>query len=229
MLCNNKETMSKIKILENHDKDQWREKEETDDLFVIKRGCKVLICALPDYGKSNLCKNIIAHSNAYKPYDKIFLCHIDKNTREYDELSCDICDISELPNVEQFNPSEKTLIIFEDVCFRSLKRADKEKLMMLLRYGCSHRGITIITLCHSFYTLPPVFRDKNDVFIIYLFNKRTMNDICDKVYIKKDNLERIINDNLKCKYDFLCIDLTGNRPAITCNMTKVISEEIERY
>jgi hypothetical protein len=210
-------------VFPNDDKDSIQEAENHTNLADFRRGFKMLICGRTGSGKTNVIKWLITQQNP--EFDRILICHIDPNTKEYDDVEGELLQsIDELPNPEAVDCRQKILVIIEDMDFESLKKAQKEKLNMYLRYVCSHKGVSLIMACHDPFSVPINYRRKIDVFVLYRFDPQTLSMLAKKCEVTSDDFKYIFSNMINSKHDSICVDLTGSKYLIRFNInTPVIT------
>jgi energy-coupling factor transporter ATP-binding protein EcfA2 len=209
--------MPNLKVYTNGDKDPISEPHDLVNLANHPRSSRILISGNPGSGKSNIVKNILC---AQSPeYDKCYLFHICKKTKEYEDLGCEIVTTAEeLPNLDDITPNEKMVIIFEDVDYSSLKKNDIILLDKYLRYGCTHLGLTCIICCQNFYSLPVSMRRKIDIYYITRMDTATMSIICRNFSITKKRFILLTDEYLSNPYDSLCFCDNGHPVKIRHNI-----------
>jgi GTPase SAR1 family protein len=206
-----------LKVFTNADKDPIKEKHDLHNLANHPRSSRILISGPPSSGKSNIIKNLIV--NQSPEFDSCYLFHIAKQTKEYEDLGCTIVEnADELPKLDEIDPSEKLIIIFEDVDYSSLKKNDIVILDKYLRYGASHLGITIIVACQNFYSLPAAMRRKVDIYYITRSDTATMDLMCRNFSLTKNKFNELIDKYLSEPYDNLCFCNNGHPVKIRHNI-----------
>ena len=204
---------NKLIVFKNLDKEGWHESwHEGRDLLNFPFPCRILVSANPNSGKTNMIKNILIKAKPF--YKRIYLCHYDLTTKEYDDI--DIIKLSSIPNPTEkyFNPKYKSALIIDDMEFKFMNRDQLKRLDRLWGYASTHRGLTLICATQDFYNLPPVIRRMSDVFFIWKGSSdmTSLSSIGRKFGLNKDEFVKIIN-NCKNKYDQICFDRTSNSPA----------------
>ncbi len=123
--------------------------------------------------------------------------------------------INEFPPIEFFDGSQKTLVIIYDVEYSSMNKEQQGRMNKLVRYGSSHKNLTLYFTHQNFFSLPILVRKLCNVFIIW--KPRALGElkmIANRVGMKAEELEYIF-DNICIDYrDSLCIDLHYKTPAL---------------
>jgi hypothetical protein len=210
-------------VFKNEDKDCFKEPIDHKNIINWCRGYKLLIAGSPNRGKTNVLKNILL---AQKPvYDKIIVCHLDKNTKEYSDIECELIDSPLDIDLEALSDtSVKTAIIFEDVDFTSFNKREKDVILRVFRYYSSHCGVNVHIISQTYFNGVPVqLRRLIDILIFYKTDdKTTIKAIASRYDLNKETIEYIIAKKIKTRYDNICIDNLGYYPKIRVNLTEVI-------
>lgn len=157
----------KIVIFNNPDKDPWKGNLSAhNSQFGLSCGSRYLIIGLPNMGKSNWLKNLIANSTN-PTFDYIFI-KIYKHSKEFEDINyIDINKFSDLPNVEEVNEKYKNkrcLFVIEDTS--DILRKDVTFLDEYMSFFCSHYGFCVVICSQDAYRLPVQIRLKMECFII---------------------------------------------------------------
>ena len=214
-------------IFSNADKDGIHEDHDLKNLANHVRSSRIILAGSPGCGKSNIIKNIII--NQKPKFEEIYIFHIDSNTKEYETSGAKICtDVSELPDLDNIDPENKCLIIYEDLDFTSMKQKDITLLDKFLRYGCTHKGCMIIIACQDYYTVPVSMRRKCSITYIFKTDEATASLYRRNLSITKIMFEYLIEKYLSSKYASLCLDMSGHPVILRSNMfTPIDKKEIE--
>lgn len=204
-----KKLPNKIIIIPSKEK-KWHEKWFNGrDLLNIPYPYRMLICSVPNSGKTNLVKNILLRANP--PFKNIYLYHYDIDCEEYEDIDC--VKLKELPTSkdERFNQKDKSLLIIEDT---KIKKKEIDNLDRLFGYTSTHRGLSIILISQTFFTLPTNIRRMVNVFCLWR-NSADFNSlyiIGKKFALTKEEFMNLIS---KCKsnFDFIMLDKSNNSPA----------------
>jgi len=210
--------MSKKKLLifENEDK-TFQETADAENLLYIPHSFRCILCGPPSSGKSSVLKNIII--NQKKPFDVIYLFHIDHSTDEYQDI--DVVVLDELPEIEDIDPKKKNLIIIEDIDVKSLNKKQKSLLDRYFGYVSTHKNTSIAITCQQPYSIPPSLRRLSNVMCLWRGNDlRAMGYLSQSFGYDYKYLSQLFNVYCKTKHDF--ITFTDHNPKIRKNMTLVI-------
>jgi len=203
---------SKIRVFKNKDKEGWYESWAPNrDLMNFPHPTRILMSARPGSGKTNIIKNIIVKAKPH--YQRIFLCHYDPDTKEYNDLK--VIPLKKLPKptAKYFNTKYKNLLIIDDYEYRRLTADQLNSLNRLWGYASTHRGLTIIAATQNWFSLPIDIRQMSDVFFIWkgTTDLPNLHMIGRKFGLNKDETVELFK-HCKKKYDFICFDYTIDSP-----------------
>lgn len=208
----------KLKVTKNKDgvyifsnPDKENREQPTSDYAFIPSPSRVLIYALPDCGKTNLCLNLIKAQN----FQRIIIFHNipAEQTKEYEILDCevynDVLDQSEIG----IDSNIKNLIIFEDFNFKTLNKDQKKNVIDYLTWVSSHMNTTIYILCQDIYhQLTTNIRRYCNVVILFKTNDvNNIRNICSDFGIDFPTYKYINNVILEDNHDSFIIDRTRKK------------------
>lgn len=208
--CKNK---NQIIVFKNKDKEGWYEEwQKGRDLMNFPHPFRMIISANPGSGKTNMIKNVIVRAKPY--FKRIYLCHFDEQTKEYDDI--DVIKLDEIPDSRStlFRPSIKSLLIIDDYDFKSLNYLQLNNLRSLFKYGSTHRGLSIIIATQDFFHVPSIIRRLSNVYFIWRGSSDldSLWQIGRRVGYTKEEFRQLMD--LCCnKFDQICIDMTVSSPA----------------
>lgn len=175
---------------------------------------KCVISGRPNSGKTLMSKMIIVAHQAQKPkFDEIHIVHgLDENfTSEWDDVE-PTSFMNDIPSYEDFDPTLRTLVIFDDVDYTKISREDLKRLSEIVRFGSSHCNISCIFMTQVFFRIPKIIKDCAQIFIIY---KTTDLDglatIGRRVGLTKEKINSIF-DTFTSFRDSLTVNLIPNAP-----------------
>jgi len=201
--------------------ESWNDPGRARDLAKFPIPFRMLIIAGPGAGKTNLCKNLVAHILP----DELYVIHEDADsTAEWDDA--DPTEI--LPDAPPLDfwtelrdrdlkdgKPKRRLAVIDDLEFTGSKKKDREKnIAILMRYASTHCSLGVI-LCHqSFFDLPPLVKKMSNVFVIFKPRARTeMTTIEDRIGLPKGDLADLFNTIATRPRDSICADFTVGTPA----------------
>jgi hypothetical protein len=201
--------------------------EEIGSPLMPRTPCRVLIAGASGSGKSQLTANIIM--KGWIPFDKIVLCAKNPDQEVYEELEAHIADVAEeneldpkdlfqivtdvndVPKVEDFDKSKKTLLAFDDFITSSKDLPKISDFFVRAR----HKGVSPFFLTQDFYQVPLIIRRNCNYF--FLFGGMSERDL---VSLHKDlaqggldvkEFKKIYRAATAEKYSFLMIDLVTDK------------------
>ena len=205
----------KLIEIKNADKgwtEHWSE-SRSKDIANFPHPSRISLIGPPSVGKSFICKHLLLHQ---KPmFKEVYIIHGDsQETREFDDFEPTLM-MSEFPDISFWDGNVKTLVIVDDVEYSSLSKEQQSRMNKLVRYGSSHKNLTLYFTHQNFFSLPILVRKLCNVFIIW--KPRALGElkmIANRVGMRADELEYIF-DNICIDYrDSLCIDLHYKTPAL---------------
>lgn len=213
-----------ISVYKNKDKDGWQENwYQGRNWLNFPFPCRIIISANPGSGKTNMIKNILAKAKPY--YQRIFLCHYDIDTSEYDDVK--VIKLREIPPAksEFFESKYKSCLIIDDHEFEYMTKEQRQNLDRLWGYTSTHLGLTCICATQNFFNLPAFLRRMSDVFFIWKGSTDldSLYAIGRKLGLNKEEFKSIMN-RCKGKFDNICFDLTNNSPCrVRLNVYQCVS------
>lgn len=150
-------------VYNNKDKEWQKDELKGDQQKGFRRGSRCILTSVPNQGKTNLLKNLIAETSP--PFDLIYV-HKMPQSKEYDCLEhIHLNNLRDMPPIEG---NQKVLLVMEDFSKRAIKNKDDEKrLLDILGYECSHHGLTLAILAQNFFEIPLELRRRSDVFVVW--------------------------------------------------------------
>ena len=205
----------KLIEIKNADKgwtESWSE-SRAKDIANFPHPSRICLIGPPSVGKSFICKHLLLHQ---KPmFKELYIIHGDSDcTKEYEDVEPTMM-LNEFPPIEFFDGSQKTLVIIDDVEYSSMNKEQQGRMNKLVRYGSSHKNLTLYFTHQNFFSLPILVRKLCNVFVIW--KPRALGElkmIANRVGMRAEELECIF-DNICTDYrDSLCIDLHYKTPAL---------------
>ena len=197
----------KIIALPNADKafhESWNEKRNKLDFPHPFRG---VLLGRPNVGKTTIVKNILLRA---KPaFDELVVIHCDSEyTKEYDDIEC--CEVlNEIPSPEDWEGEVKTLVVLDDLEYKTMKKDQKHNLDRLFGYCSTHKNISVLLCSQDGFNVPPIVRRCCDLCILWKSNDLdTMANIARKSGLNKKDFASLFG--LLHEYrDSLWLDMTG--------------------
>ena len=118
----------------------------------------------PNSVKSLILKNVLIHVDP--PFEAIYLVHNDVDTSEYSTV--DIANLDNvIPQIDEFDSTNKTLLIIEDIDYRNMKRSDKTILDRHMGTNSTHKNITIMMTAQDGFSIPASIRRMCSVLCLW--------------------------------------------------------------
>lgn len=196
--------------IENLDKSYHARWEPGDDLLCFPMPARFCIFGRPNSGKTTAIKNIIMRQIPF--FEKVRLLHADPRSVEYDDINVE--KLTEVPEISEFDPTEKSAFIMEDIAFGKLTRAELENLDRILAYCSTHLQVCPIITAQRNFRIPKNIRDMINVWIIFkLKDQMAIKMIAKQIGLDGNKLCMFINALDEKKHESLWIDETPNSPA----------------
>jgi hypothetical protein len=200
--------------LPNPDKRKHEKYKKGDNPIRFPKPFKLSIIGKPNSGKSLMAIHVILAHQAKEPkFDEIHIVHGCNSSKEYDRLEPTSVRAN-IPSYEEFDPSKRTLLVFDDTDYTMIKPNELTRISELVRFGSSHCNISCIFLTQCFFRMPKVIKDCSDVFIVYKpHDLDELGTIGRRCGLKKEEIHRIFKDHLPNWRDSLLINLIPGAPA----------------
>ena len=199
----------------NPDKKKHEHYKKSHNPIRFPKPFKCYISGRPNSGKSLLALHIVMAHQAKKPkFDEIHIIHgcKDTHTSEWDRIEPSSTR-QDIPSYEEYDPEKRTLLIFDDTDYTSLKSDELMRLSEIVRFGSSHCNISCIFLTQVFFRIPKVIKDCCNVFIIYRpVDLDELSTLGRRVGLKKEDMSYLFNKFLPHWRDSLLINLVPNAP-----------------
>ena len=209
---------NEIIIIPNKDK-EFHEKPKKDDLVHMAHPSRILACGPCNVGKSLILLNLMMRADP--PFDRIVIYHNDPESEEYDQVDVDY--VSEVPSIDYFDKNEKSLLVFEDINFKDMKR---DQMALIDRYyGCwsTHHNISVWSTFQDPFSCPP--RIRRLAHIVFLWNNGdadSMAELSRKVGLQAKDLRYIFDNICTDFHDSLITDKSRPYAKLRKNMFDII-------
>ena len=212
--CNKMKLKAGLCDIKNADKgftEKWN-KTRAKDLANFPHPSRVCLVGPPSVGKTFMIKHLLLHQRPM--FKEAYVIHADSNeTHEYDDLDVTMM-MDEFPTIDFWDGKVKTLCIIDDVEFSNLSKDQSARLNKLLRYGSSHKNVSIYISNQNFFELPSLVRKLCNVFILWKpRSTMELKLIANRVGMKPAELEGIFENICNEFRDSLTIDLHYKSPA----------------
>jgi len=207
-----------VVVIKNVDKDVggWMEswdKPKTRNPGHIPHPFRLLALGGVGRGKTNSLKNIfLKHQSSSKKFQRLIVCTCDTDSQEWDDCDPDLV-LDTLPDLEEFDGSEKTCLVIDDFEFAKMSKAEQKTLSTLFRFISSHRNVSIMCSYQSFFDCPSIARKCANCFLIYKPNSRLeCSNIENRVGMEHGSLRDLFADRCSGVYDSVMVDKTIGTP-----------------
>ena len=193
---------NEIIIIPNKDK-EFHEIPKKDDLGHMSHPSRIIACGPCNVGKSLILLNLMMRADP--PFDRIVIYHNDPESEEYDQVDVDY--VSEVPSIDYFDKNEKSLLVFEDINFKDMKR---DQMALIDRYyGCwsTHHNISVWSTFQDPFSCPPRIRRLANIVILWNNGDAdSMAELSRKVGLQAKDLRYIFDNICTDFHDSLIID-----------------------
>ena len=203
--------------LPNPDKKKHQVYKPGDNPIKFPMPFKCVISGRPNSGKSLMAIHILlAHQSEKEHFDEVHIVHgcVETHTSEWDRIEPTSIR-QDIPSYEDFNPENRTLIIYDDVDYTNIRQDELMRLSEMVRFGSSHCNISCIFLTQVFFRIPKVIKDTANVFIIYKpLDLDELSSLGRRVGLKIDEIRYIFDNFMTHWRDSLLINLIPNSPFV---------------
>ena len=219
----------KIIPIENPDK-TWHEKwDKNRDPLNIPHPYSGVLIGLRNTGKGTIAKNIILRANP--PFKRIYVVHVDAHyTNEWEDVDGIMLDTIPDPTDEIFNSREKTLMIFDDMEFKSMNKKQIAKFDRINGYAVSHKHLSTLVLSQDAFNIPSSIRRLATLWVLWKIDDiDSLYAVARKTGLKKEEYTYLFNNYLKEFHDSLWIDKTEKTPyPLRINGYDIINKKSEQ-
>ena len=196
---------NQIIAFKNEDKDYH---EKTPSNGLMKHPFTAIISGKPGCGKRNLVFNIL--SREQDPFDRIIIVHLDVETKEYTMLTDHGAELTdEIPNFDEFDIDEKTLVIVDEIDVSALKKNEVSKLQRLFLYCATHKNISVMLQFQQIMDIPPKIRRSAMHYFIFKTNDSNVYKMLgSRMCLPNEDLQYIMKNIITDNHDFLWVDMT---------------------
>ena len=179
---------------------------------------RAALVGAPNSGKSTLAANLILHQSP--PFERVIVWHCDPETKEWEHTTDEV--VGECPQMEDFDPNQKTCCVIDDIALKALPKEEKKRLDRLCGNWSTHRNISVILTSQQPNQLPASIRRMMNVFCLWRStDAQSLMDIALKCGITSGDLQGLLK-LLHGPKDSLMIDLTGSPYRYRRNVFEVI-------
>ena len=215
-------TGEELIVFPNADK-EWHESWTRDRSWAnFPHPYRAVACGPPNSGKTSALYNLVVKADP--PFERIVVWHIDpEGSREWSTVDGAEM-VGRCPQVEDFDPERKNLLVIEDVDLGGLRGEEASLVDRLFGYVSTHRNVSVVATSQDPFRLPASLRRSSNVFLLWRSpDLESMATIGRRIGLKTKDLESIFNALKFGTHDFLCADLTPDAP---CRLRKNFFEPI---
>ena len=132
--------------------------------------------------------------------------HNDVETQEYNNIDPTYLD-NVIPNIEEFDPTKKNILIIEDVDYRNMPKSEKTILDRHMGCNSTHKNISIMMTAQDGFNIPPSIRRMCSVLCLWKgHDVNALTILSSRFGIKTKDLKYFFDRIATGKYDFIVID-----------------------
>lgn len=180
----------------------------------------------PNVGKSTCVKNILLR--AQPPFKRVIIIHCDADyTQEYSDMGNEVILLSLIPAPEEFEGKDKTLVILDDLEFKTMDKQQKHNLDRLFGYVSTHKKISCCLCSQDPFNVPPIVRRCSNLWVLWKSpDVDSTARVAGKTGMTKKDLLYLFKKNLKQFRDSLWIDMSAGSPyPLRKNGFEIITKE----
>jgi hypothetical protein len=164
----------------------------------------------PNVGKTTICKNILLRADP--PFKRVFVIHCDPSfSAEYDDVNGEMLD--SIPAPEDWDGTEKTLVVLDDLEYKTMKKDQRYNLDRLFGFVSTHKNISCILCSQDAFNVPQIVRRCANLWILWKSpDMDSMATIARKSGIKSAELISIFQHLMPGPKDSLWLDRTDKSP-----------------
>ena len=202
----------KILPIPNADKAFHEKWYDGRDWLNVIHPYRAVILGPPNVGKSCVVKNLILRADP--PFQEVIVIHCDPEyTQEYDDIG-DVEMMGEVPSPDEFEGEVKTLVILDDLEFKSMNKVQKKNLDRLFGFVSTHKNISCCLCAQDPFNVPPIVRRCSNLWILWRgIDLDSMAMCARKAGLKSEELKEIFNNLMPEFRDSLWLDKTAKTPA----------------
>lgn len=198
---------NEIIALPNTDKTFHEKWYKGRNMLNIPHPARICCIGPPNCGKGTVVKNLILRQ---KPvFEEIFVIHCDpKYTKEWDDI--DPVMLDKVPKMDEWEGEVKTLVILDDLEFKTMNNEQKRNLDRLFGYCSTHKNISVILCAQDTFNVPPIVRRCSNLWVLWkMQDMDSLANTARKTGMKAANFNTIFNELMMDNHDSLWIDTTS--------------------
>lgn len=166
----------------------------------------------PNVGKTTIVKNLLLRA---KPaFEEVVVIHCDSGyTKEYDDVGDNLEILNEIPAPEDWEGQVKTLVVLDDLEFKSMNKIQKRNLDRLFGYCSTHKNMSVILCSQDAFNVPPIVRRCSNLWILWrMLDLDALATCARKTGMKAEGFNTIFNQLMMDPKDSLWLDHTEHSP-----------------
>ena len=202
----------KILPIDNPDKEFHEKWDDKRDMLNIPHPFRSVLLGPPNVGKTTIVKNLIIRQDP--PFEEIFVIHCDSGyTKEYDDLGDNIQMLNTIPAPEEWTGIAKTLVVLDDLEFKTMNKDQRRNLDRLFGYVSTHKNISVQLCSQDPFSVPCIVRRCANLWVLWRCSDLdSMANCSRKTGLKPQDFNIIFNNFMKETKDSLWIDMTDKTP-----------------
>ena len=202
---------NKLIAISNSDKNFHERWKKSRNLLNFPHPFRAVLMGPPNKGKSTTIKNLILRSSP--AFKEIFCIHCDADyTSEWDDIGVKM--LKEIPSPDQWEGKVKTLVILDDVEFKSLSKIQKANLDRLVGFVSTHKNISVCITSQDVFNIPAIVRRCSNLWVLWKSNDIiSMSSVAGKSGMILEEFKSIFDNLITEDRDSLWIDNTSGSPA----------------
>jgi len=201
---------NKILALPNPDKEFHERWYRGRNALNIPHPWRGVFLGPPNSGKGTVVKNLLLRA---KPQFKEVICiHCDPEyTQEWDDIEVNM--LKEIPAPEDWEGECKTLVILDDLEFKTMNKEQRRNLDRLYGFVSTHKNISVALCSQDTFNVPPIVRRCSNLFVFWRCpDLDAMSCVARKTGMKANNFNSIFNQLMMNEHDSLWLDMTAKSP-----------------
>ena len=201
---------NKILALPNPDKTFHEKWYQGRNMLNIPHPWRGVFLGPPNCGKGCAVKNLLLRA---KPqFEQVFVIHCDPDyTQEWDDIGAET--LNQIPAPDEWEGQVKTLVILDDLDYRSMDKTQMRNLCRLYGFCSTHKQISVALLQQDAFSLPASVRRCSNLFVFWRCpDLDAMSCVARKTGMKAKNFNDIFNQLNMNGHDSLWIDMSAKSP-----------------
>ena len=210
LLKKKKKLPDRILVIKNPDKEFHEKWYRGRNKLNIPHPFRAVLLGPPHRGKTLTVKNILLREDP--PFEQVKVIHCDGDyTQEYDDVDAEMLD--EIPAPSEWEGLVKTLVVLDDLEFKTMKKDQRKNLDRLFGFVSTHKHISVILCSQDPFNVPPIVRRCSNLWVLWRMDDLDSMATCSrKAGLKKEQLFNIFEKLMPLPTDSLWLDRTDKTP-----------------